>query len=96
MLGRAYRDAGRHEDALGVYDQLIGEDPPDLRVREGLLMAAAGTGDAVQLERAWQQVCACAGGEDDTDIRSLYDRLLRDMKSASNGRAGATREHHVS
>jgi hypothetical protein len=96
VLGRAYRDAGRHEDALGVYDRLIGEDPPDRRVREGLLMAAAGTGDAVQLERAWQQVCACAGGEDDTDMRSLYDRLLRDMKSASNGRAGATREHHVS
>ncbi|HEY1296989.1 MAG TPA: LysM peptidoglycan-binding domain-containing protein [Chloroflexota bacterium] len=95
VLGRAYRDAGRHEDALGVYDQLIGEDPPDLRVREGLLLAAAGTGDAIQLERAWQQVCACAGSEDDTDMRSLYDRLLRDVRSASNGTAGATRENHV-
>jgi len=28
VLGRAYRDAGRHEDALVVYDQLIGQDPP--------------------------------------------------------------------
>jgi hypothetical protein len=95
VLGRAYRDAGRHDDALAVYDQLIGEDPPDLRVREGLLMAAAGTGDAVQLERAWQQVCACTGGEDDTEMRSLYDRLLRDVKSVGNGRAGAARENYV-
>jgi hypothetical protein len=95
VLGRAYREAGRHEDALAVYDQLIGEDTPDLRVREGLLMAAAGTGDAVQLERAWQQVCACIGGEDDTEMRSLYDRLLRDVTSVAvgNGRASATREN---
>jgi hypothetical protein len=98
VLGRAYRDADRHEDALAVYDQLIGRDPPDLRVREGLLMAAAGTGDAVQLERAWQQVCACTGGEDDTEMRSLYDRLLRDVRNAGvgNERARAARENYVS
>jgi hypothetical protein len=95
VLGRAYREAGRHEDALAVYDQLIGEDPPDLRVREGLLMAAAGTGDTVQLERAWQQVCACTGGEDDTEMRSLYERLAREVKGVGNGRARATRENRV-
>jgi hypothetical protein len=90
VLGRAYRDAGRHEDALALYDQLIGQDPPDLRVREGLLMAAAGTGDAVQLERTWQQVCACAGGEDDTEMRSLYDRLMSEVKSVG---VGSGRQH---
>ena len=94
VLGPAYRNAGRHEDALGVYDQLIGEDSPDVRVGEGLLMAAAGTGDAVQLERAWQQVCACADDDDDdSDVRSLYDRLLRE--SVVNGRANAARENDV-
>jgi hypothetical protein len=61
VLGRAYRDAARHQEALRVYDHLLGEDPLDVRVREGLLTAAAGTGDVVQLERAWQQVCACMG-----------------------------------
>jgi hypothetical protein len=61
------------------------------------LMAAAGTGDAVQLERAWQQVCACTGGEDDTEMRSLYDRLMRDVRNAGVGseRASAARENYV-
>jgi len=58
-------------------------------------MAAAGTGDPVQLERAWQQVCASTGGEDDTEMRSLYDRLLRDVKSVGNARSRAARESYA-
>ena len=89
MLGvMETRSASRSADRRGSRD---------LRVREGLLMAAAGTGDAVQLERAWQQVCACIGGEDDTELRALYERLRRDVHSVGvgNGRARATRDNPV-
>ena len=65
-----------------MYDQLLGEDPLDRRAHEGLLIAAAGTRDVVQLERAWQQVCACLGGEDDLEARSIYDRLRREINRA--------------
>jgi DNA-binding SARP family transcriptional activator len=84
LLARAYRDAGRHEEALARYDELLSEDPLDRRAREGLLIAAAGTRDGVRLEQAWQQVCACLGGEDDTDARILYEKLRRDVKSTGS------------
>src|SRR6266508_3831236 len=79
LLARAYRDAGRHDEALALYDQLLGEDPLDRRASEGLLIAAAGTGDVVQLEQAWQQVCACLCGEGDADARSLYEQVRREV-----------------
>ena len=82
LLARSYRDIGRHDEALAVYDQLLGEDPLDRRAHEGLLIAAAGTRDVVQLERAWQQVCVCLGGEDDLEARSIYDRLRREINRA--------------
>ena len=85
LLGRAYRDAGRYDDALALYEQLLGDDPLDQRAREGLLIAAAGTRDLVQLERAWQQVCAGIGGEDDAETRSLYDQLRHRMNGHSSG-----------
>jgi hypothetical protein len=58
---------------------LLGEDPLDRRAREGLLIAAADTRDVVQLEQAWQQVCACLGGEGDAEARSLYEQLRREV-----------------
>ena len=82
LVARAYREAGRHEEALAIYDELLSEDPLDRRAREGLLIAAAGTGDMVRLQQAWQQVCACLGGEDDA-ARMLYDRLRREVKGAT-------------
>jgi pentatricopeptide repeat protein len=81
-VARAYREAGRHEEALAIYDELLSEDPLDRRAREGLLIAAAGTRDMVRLQQAWQQVCACLGGEDDA-ARMLYDRLRREVKGAT-------------
>lgn len=90
LVARAYRDAGRHEEALAVYAGLLGEDPLDPRAQEGLLAAAAGTGDVAQLHEAWEQVCACLGGEDDPEVRARYEDLLREMerRSASGGRSG--------
>jgi len=83
-LARAYRDAGRHEEALARYDELLGEDPLDRRAREGLLIAAAGTRDAVRLEQAWQQVCACLGSDDDPEARILYDKLRRELQGVGS------------
>ena len=85
LLGRAYRDAGRYDEAVALYDQMLGDDPLDRRAREGLLISAAGTRDVVQLERAWQQVCACIDGEDDAETRSLYDQLRHRMNGNSSG-----------
>jgi tetratricopeptide (TPR) repeat protein len=87
LLARAYRDAGRHDEALALYAQLLGEDPLDRRAREGLLIAAAGTGDVAQVHEAWQQICVCLGGEADRDIRALYEGLLKEMqrRSAAGG-----------
>jgi len=84
LLARAYRDAGRHEEALARYDELLREDPLDRRAREGLLIAAAGTRDGVQLEQAWQQVCACLGGDNDPDARSLYEKLRRELRGVGS------------
>ncbi|MGI9145971.1 MAG: hypothetical protein ACR2IK_05400, partial [Chloroflexota bacterium] len=79
LLARAYRDAGRHADALVLYAQLLGEDAHDRRTYEGLLIAAAGTGDMAQLQEAWQQICVCLGDEADAEIRGLYEGLIREM-----------------
>jgi hypothetical protein len=84
LLARAYRDAGRNEDALLMYAQLFAEDPLDRGAHEGLLLAAAGTGDVAQLHEAWQQICVCLGGEGDLEIRGLYERLLRELERAPN------------
>src|SRR5207247_9978099 len=35
LLARAYRDVGRHEEALAKYEELLAEDPLDRRAREG-------------------------------------------------------------
>jgi len=35
LLARAYRDAGRYEDALSRYDELLCEEPLDRRLRKG-------------------------------------------------------------
>jgi hypothetical protein len=92
LLGRAYRDARRHEEALALYRQLLGDGPVDRRVHEGLLAAAAGTGDVVQLHQAWQQVCVCLGGDGDSDVRAFYEGLRREMERAgSRTGAGASR-----
>jgi DNA-binding SARP family transcriptional activator len=92
LLARAYRDAGRFEEALERYDELLGEDPLDRRAEEGLLLAAAGTRDIVRLEQAWQQVCACRGGDDDADARALYEKLRREVSAARSIHAnGANR-----
>jgi len=80
LLARAYRDAGRHADALVLYAQLLGEDAHDRRTYEGLLIAAAGTGDIAQLQEAWQQICMCLGDEADAEIRGLYQGLIREME----------------
>ena len=87
LLARAYRDAARYEDALSRYDELLCEEPLDRRAQEGLLIAAAGTRDVVRLEQAWQQVCACLGGDCDSDVRALYERLKRELSSvrSANG-----------
>src|SRR5207237_2402626 len=84
LLARAYREAARYEDALARYDELLCEEPLDRRAQEGLLIAAAGTRDVVRLEQAWQQVCACLGGDDDTDARTLYERLRREGLGADS------------
>jgi hypothetical protein len=78
ILGRAYRDAGQHVAAMSVYGEMLAQDPLDRRGQEGLLGAAAGTDDPAQLADAWQQVCACLGGDVDLELRDLYERLLRE------------------
>jgi hypothetical protein len=93
LLGRAYRDGGRYDEALALYDQMLGDDPLDRRAREGLLISAAGTRDVVQLDRAWQQVCVI-GGEDDAETRSLYDELRHRMNG--NGSGGLHSRHVLS
>jgi hypothetical protein len=64
---------------LEVYAEMLGQDPLDRRAHEGLLMAAAGTGDPAQLGAVWQQVCACVGAEIDVDLQALYERLVREV-----------------
>jgi tetratricopeptide (TPR) repeat protein len=92
LLARAYRDAGRHAEALTVYAQLLGEDPLYRGAQEGLLAAAAGTGDLAQLHQAWQQVCACLEGEDDPELRAEYEELVREFeRNGSNRPASGTR-----
>jgi hypothetical protein len=75
MLARAYRDLGQHTAAMTVYGEILAEDPLGRRAQEGLLVAAAGTGDSVQLADAWQQVCASVGGDVDLELRALHERL---------------------
>jgi len=84
LLARAYCDTGRHADALVMYAQLFADDPVDRGAHEGLLVAAAGTGDAAQLHEAWQQICVCLGGEGDLETRGLYERLVRELGRTSN------------
>jgi hypothetical protein len=67
LLGRAYREAGCCDRAMVVYGQLLCEVPHDQRVQEGLLLAAAGTGDAAQLSQVWQQVLASVDGDPDIE-----------------------------
>ena len=81
-LARAYRDAGRYADALTVYARLLNDDPLDRHVHEGLLLAAAGTGDPVHVREAWEQICVCTGDEPDPETRGLYERLAREMGHA--------------
>ena len=90
LLARACRDSGRHEVALSLYAQLLGEDPLDRRAREGLLIAAAGTGDPAQLAESWQQICVCLGGEGDPEIRGLYERLKHEIGGSSVGGGTST------
>ena len=84
LLARAYCDAGQHADALAMYARVFADDPLDRGAHEGLLVAAAGTGDAAQLHEAWQQICVCLGGEGDLETRSLYERLVRELERTSN------------
>jgi len=84
LLARAYCDAGQHADALAMYARVFADDPLERGAHEGLLVAAAGTGDAAQLHEAWQQICVCLGGEGDLETRSLYERLVRELERTSN------------
>ena len=78
---RPEREArGRHKEALVLYGELMADLPLDRRVHEGLLVAAAGTGDIAQLDEAWQQVCACHGAEGDREVRAQYERLGRETE----------------
>jgi len=63
-----------------LYGELMADLPLDRRVHEGLLVAAAGTGDIAQLDEAWQQVCACHGAEGDREVRAQYERLGRETE----------------
>jgi len=91
LLARVYRDAGRHEEAVVLYSELMGDLPLDRRVHEGLLVAAASTGDIAQLHHAWEQVCTCQGGEPDTEVRTLHERLVRETER-SGVRIGSVRQ----
>src|ERR1700687_2718754 len=81
---RPYCAAGQHADALAMYARVFADDPLDRGAHEGLLVAAAGTGDAAQLHEAWQQICVCLGGEDDLETRGLYERLARELERSPN------------
>jgi hypothetical protein len=61
-----------------------------MSLSEGLL-TAAGRGDMVQLERAWQQVCACTGGDDDAEMRTQYDQLIGGMAGVPHTSARSIR-----
>ena len=63
---------------------MFADDPLDRGAHEGLLVAAAGTGDAAQLHEAWQQICVCLGGDGDLETRGLYERLVRQLERPSN------------
>jgi hypothetical protein len=95
VLARAYRDAGRHADARAVYGHLLSEDPLDRRAQEGLLAAAAGTGDVAQLHDAWQQLCACLDGEDDAELLAQYERLVRELGAGAAGRSVSSSRSEV-
>jgi hypothetical protein len=82
LLARAYRQAGRHNEALSIYDELLGRDPLDRRPCEGLLIAAAGTLDMTRLHEAWERVCACLGGEE-PETRTLYEKLRRELRGST-------------
>jgi len=90
LLARAYCDAGQHTDALAMYARVFADDPLDRGAHEGLLVAAAGTGDAAQLHEAWQQICVCLGGVGDLETRSLYERLVRELERTSNADSTGT------
>ena len=86
LMARASRDRGRQEEALTRYNEVLAEAPLERRAREGLLIAAAGTRDVIRLDQAWQQVCACLGG-DDVDARLLYEKHRRELTPhSSNGK----------
>jgi len=78
LLARAYRGVGRAEAALAVAAELLGEDPLDRTAHEELLLAAAQTGDQLQLGQAWQQAQAFSDGDLHPDVRALYARLVRE------------------
>src|SRR5438477_7878132 len=93
-LGRAYRDAGQHAAAMSVYSEVLTDNPLDRRAQEGLLAAAAGTGDATHLADGWQQVCASLDGDVDIELRELYERLRREISRVS-GRNGGNAEEEI-
>jgi hypothetical protein len=51
--------------------------------------AAAGTGDVAQLHDAWQQLCACLGGEDDAELLAQYERLVRELGAGAARRSAS-------
>ena len=90
LLGRAYREAGCCDRAMVVYGQLLCEVPHDQRVQEGLLLAAAGTGDAAQLSQVWQQVLAFVDAYPDIEVRALFQRVSSEVRGRGLSAAGAT------
>jgi hypothetical protein len=54
------------------------------RAHEGLLFAAAATADAAQLQQAWKQVAASVGDDVDTELREVYERLVRQSANGAS------------
>jgi hypothetical protein len=73
---------------MSVYSEMLTDNPLDRRAQEGLLAAAAGIGDGMQLADGWQQVCASLDGDVDVELQELYERLPRELSQWSGSNRG--------
>jgi tetratricopeptide (TPR) repeat protein len=85
-LGRAYRDSGEYAAAVKVYATLLDQDPQLDNAQQGLLLAAAGTGDPAGLETAWERVRTAWDGDPPDDLHDLYDKLRREVAARGTSR----------